>query len=726
MTYYSMNSSSSVTKGQPHPGAHVHQQYPDNSANVSPRNHKNHRASSDRLPHGISFNLVSLVTKFEALDALSLPFKTPSLQPAPLKISRNSSQHNNCAGSRYRRRLSTIFGPKRGSAERHDFSLSEEEFKAGDIFGSSNSRQIKPLHKKVDARKLRKAQTSYKPSSIRLRGGVWDPADATHGEGIGAVAAQYVQNELPDEKLRGSIRDRIKFYDGAVSTGNNTRAHPSANNTAAPNTPISLSRSRFLDRSYFLTPSTGSSKRTCLHIPDADAPTPTRSNPTSTARQHLKFGLTPNHHTPQSSPSRYSLNNVTPESIRGAKQYKNGQDNSPSRLPIRQRRMPGPRRGRRNAMVETKQFTALGLGGDGSTAPSIVGQDQSSRPLSRRRLSNKIEELYRAKSMEKKRDDIRETAQQQEATITSTVEANKAHEYERQATESRTNRLSGITRSKVAAMRKLFDGKFSPRSATPETPCCGLDPFQDIIPSSPTQQQEQKARLPDPITQDPPTPPPLPLVKERKASKLSLRIGQEPGLSGAASAFDMTKTVVSHPTSPIKKLSPARSKLIGDKVKIFETTPEISTDTAQPRRGKAFRRRLSKSLRSLFEAPPRKSQEDESERAKQIEASSIPKRFPSPDGNGVASKRGSIGGRWNKIPTAVSSGGDGAISEKQPASPAEEDEFAEMVVKGVECGLKQPRPVRAIEMKRMALLCRDRMGEIMDREKGRVSQRRKF
>ncbi|KAH6713016.1 hypothetical protein BKA61DRAFT_67423 [Leptodontidium sp. MPI-SDFR-AT-0119] len=430
----------------------------------------------------------------------------------------------------------------------------------------------------------------------------------------------------------------------------------------------------------------------------------------------------------QSSPSRSSFNNVTPQSTRSAKPHKNCQDNSPSRLPIRQRRMLGSTRERRNAIVETKQYAALGVGGDGSAAPTIVEQDKNSRPLSRRRLSNKIEELYRAKSMEKKRDDVQETTQPQEATMNLIVASSKAHEYERKATEPRANRLSGITRSKVAAMRKLFDGKFSPRSATPETPCCGLDPFQDIIPSSPSQQEEQKTRLQDHMPQDPPTPPPLPLAKGRQASKLSLRIGREPGLvPETASAFDKTKNVVSHPISPIKKLSPPKSKLIGDKVKIFETTPEIATDTVQPRRGKAFRRRLSKSLRSLFEAPSRKSQEDESDQYKQSEASSMPKRVLSPDGNGMASKRGTIGGRWNKIPTAVSSGGDGAVSEKQSASPAEEDEFAEMVVKGVECGLKQPpRPVRAVEMKRMALLCKDRMGDIMDREKGRVSQRRKF
>lgn len=216
MTYFATNPFASAPKGQPRQGANPHRPNPNDSAKVSPRSTNNLRASRDRMPHGVSFNLVSLVTKFEALDALSLPVTSPSLQPAPLHISRKSSRQKDGRGSRYRRRLSTIFSPKRGSTENHDPGHSEEDIQARqvDIFGFSNSRKFGSLDKMIDARKLRKSQTSNKPSSVRSRGGVWDPADAVHGREIGAVAAPYVQNETQDEKKRGSIKDRISFYDG--------------------------------------------------------------------------------------------------------------------------------------------------------------------------------------------------------------------------------------------------------------------------------------------------------------------------------------------------------------------------------------------------------------------------------------------------------------------------------------------------------------------------------
>ncbi|PVH80759.1 hypothetical protein DL98DRAFT_654454 [Cadophora sp. DSE1049] len=730
MTHYTPNPSSSRSQGLSNKSARDTQIYRNESASISKRGNKKSRTSTDRPHHGISFNLVSLVTKFEALDALSLPFTTPSLQPAPLQISRNSSRQKEGTGFHYRRRLSTIFSPKRGSSEKRENGPSEAELQPAytDIFDSLTSRTLGSLDKKADSRKLRKAQTSYKPSSIRLRGGVWDPSDAFHGRGIGAVAAPYIENERLDEKKGGSIRDKIRFYDGTVSTGNNTRANPSASNTAARNTPISLSRTRLLDKSYFLTPSTGSSRRTCLRNPNAETITATRTIPASTSKQTLESGSVRHQALAQSSPSRSSLSNVTPRTMDSPGRYKNGRETSLTQLPIRNGRIPGQTRGRRNAMVESKQCVPPSLGGDGSAPPPIVGQDQSSRPLSRRRLSNRIGELYRAKSIEKKRNDGQEKAQRRAETMPSISQAKIALGFERritEPTEPRSSKLSG----KVATMRKLFDGKFSRRSASLEgpVPCCALDPVSlEAATSFSRYKQEQMVELRDLTPPKPPTPPPMSPSKQRKASKVSLRNDRVPAASSAIKAFDPTKARKLQSASPIKKLSPPKSKLIVEKVKIFETASGTVPEAAHPRRGKAFRRRLSKSLRSFFEAPSGKSQEEESERNKAAEKSAGTKRVVSPDGSGLVSKRGTIVGRWNNVPTAVSSGGDGTTSEKHSPSPAEEDVFTEMVVKGVECGLKQPRPVRAVEMKRMALLCKDRMGEFMDREKGRVSQRRKF
>ncbi|KAL2071546.1 hypothetical protein VTL71DRAFT_12781 [Oculimacula yallundae] len=695
--------------------------FPYSSQDSQP--HKSRRASSDRLPQRISFKLVSLVSKFEALDSLSLSVST-TLHPAPLQGSTKPSTQKSHTRSNYRSRLSTIFSPRRGSLEKNEHELSEDEVQAAhaDVFSSSRSGKTAWLDKSQDTRRLRKAQTIYKPSSTRSYGGVWGAIDVDFGTEIGSIAAPYIQNEVPDEKRRGSIRDRIKYYDGAVSTGDNTRANSSTINTAAPNTPVSVPRSRLLDKSYFLTPSTGSSKRTCSQAPDTDVFTPTRAHRTSNARQSLKFGRpTQNQSIAQSSPTWSAHSNVTSHTVKRTRPYRNGQDTSPSRVSIQRKRIPGPMREVPSAQVETKAYPASGIGGDGSVPPPLVGQDESDQLLSRRRLSSKIEELYRKKSMEKKGEDAQGSDKQQEAT-SSTAKVSKGQAFETKATESRPGKFAEITRTKVAAMRKLFDGKFSPRSATPE-PCCGLDPILDTAASSPSpQDQTPESRLPTPsMPQAPTTPSPKTLPTEVEVK--SWEAEQAPGVSELANVFETATARPSQSTSPIKKLSPAKSKFIEDKIKKFESVSERT----QPSRGKIFRRRLSKSLRSLFEVSSRKSQEEGQEKSRPPVALLDTKRIQSPDGGSMATKRGAVVEKWNR-PTAVSSQGDGTASERESVSPSayEELESRETVVKSVECGLREPRPVRAVEMKRMALLCKDRVGGIMDRDKGRVSQRRKL
>ena len=392
------------------------------------------------------------------------------------------------------------------------------------------------------------------------------------------------------------------------------------------------------------------------------------------------------------------------------------------RAPQRDERIAGPTRGRRNAMLRSKQYIPPSLGGDGSAPHPSMEQDQGSRPLSRRRLSTKIGELYRAKSIEKKRADGYEKLHPRAETMPSISQAKIALGFDRRRTEPvdpPSRKLSG----KVASMRKLFDGKFSPRSASPEgpIPCCALNPASVGCTASFTRyKQGQPVGIRDLAAQKPPTPPLMPTPKQRKVSQVPFKEERVPALSSNTSAFPVARARSLKTTSPIKKQSPPKSKLIVERVKIFESGPETVVEAAHPQKGRTFRRRLSKSLRSLFEAPSRKSQEEELNKRNAAEMSA------SPDRSGLVSKRGTIADRWNHAPTAVSSGGDGTTSERHSPSPAEADVSVEIVVKGVECGLKQPRPVRAVEMTRMALLCKDRMGEIVEREKGKLSQRRKF
>ncbi|CZT41226.1 uncharacterized protein RSE6_00945 [Rhynchosporium secalis] len=692
---------------------------------------KNHPSSSARPPNRVSFNLASLVTKFEALDALNLTFTKTTLHPAPGQVSRKHSTRKGTTGSNYRSRLSTIFSPRRGSPAKHDHEFSNEDIQAvqAEVFDSSKTPETARLKEKLDARRLEKEQTLYEPSNIMSRDGVEDITDVPQ-RGAGSIAAPYIQNEIPDEKRRGSLRDRIQVYDG-VSAGDTPRANPTTTaNTATPTTPVSFPRSRLLDKSYFLTPSTGSSKRTCAELPDVDAVTPTRSARTSIGRQSLKFGPVQNRPLNQTSPGGSFHSDVTSKAAKGTRQYGNGQDASPSRIAVQRQRLSGPIRERRNTTVATKAQAASGTGGDGSVPPPTAGDDESDKLSSRRIVSSKIEELYRARSLEVKRDNARGTAKQPELTANLSTEASKRQLLEKKTVESRPGKLAEITRTKVAAMRKLFDGKFSPKSASPE-PCCGLDPILDAVdtpsspPSSPPEERIHEQTSVTPPAPEwcglSPTPTPSPKTLSQVIDVKPSNIAQAPGVSERANAWEKSMTGAMHSSSLTKKASPTRSKLIEEKLKKFENTSE----SAQPGRGKMFRRRLSKSLRSIFEISSRRSQEEEPGKSKPPVALAKYERTWSPVGEGAGIKRGTIVERWAKTPTAFSSQGDGTASERESISLSEDVEFGKMIRKSAECSLRQPRPVRAVEMQSMARICKDRVGGTMDRDKGeRFRQRR--
>lgn len=63
-------------------------------------------------------------------------------------------------------------------------------------------------------------------------------------------------------------------------------------------------------------------------------------------------------------------------------------------------------------------------------------------------------------------------------------------------------------------------------------------------------------------------------------------------------------------------------------------------------------------------------------------------------------------------------GTDGAASEKLFASPFREEQD-DVIIKEADCHLKEPRPLRAFEMKRMLMLCRGRAG-VLQLDKGRM------
>ncbi|KAK2625677.1 hypothetical protein QTJ16_004989 [Diplocarpon rosae] len=547
------------------------------------------------------------------------------------------------------------------------------------------------LEKQNNVGKFDKAQDGQKPSSIMPRGATWDPGPTARSKAVGVVIAPHAQNETLDDNR---LRDKIRFFDGTVSTGGNTQAKPSANNTPIVNTPFSLARTWSRDKEYLLTPSTASSRRACVRKQAAFTPTKAGKKSLSSGA-HLDSGSTPSLLHTRSSPSKYTPSNTSPRATQGVIQHGNVEEPSPRMLFARRRRQNAP-------------VPVLALGGDG-TAPLFGSiQDEGSMPLSRRRLSNKISELYSAKSLEKQPDN-KQKAAEQESALPSIASSQTGLEHEELNSGAAKN--SERRYSRVAAMRKIFDHNLAARSPPSKATLLDAQPdFQQIFPS-----RQQGLPKPKPITVQPPppTPLPLPVPKDRRESA--------PAPGTVSTLPKVTKTWPSQSSSPTKKLPQPKSKVIGDKLKIFEAIPQNTDNAEQSSRRSIFRRRLSKSLRSLFEPPVRKSQEEAEEGKLNIPVGKPPKekRVVSPDGNGVIGKRNAVVGRWNSFsPAPVASGIDGTMSQRQSVSQVKEG-IAETVVKGVDCGLEEPRPVRAIEMRRMSLLCRDRAGDIVDNQRGR-------
>ena len=165
--------------------------------------------ASLRLTRRPYSNIYSVISKFEALDALSLPYHVPSLRPAPLHIP------------------SIPRGPRvRGSTSQKEEQIHKvtnddgmfKDYEGGGSFdfqGLEDIFQTKAVAvdsqpKASEPRELWKPPASDKSSSIMLRSGVWDPVSCLREAG----SENSVRNTPPKHRHSMTVRDIISFYDG--------------------------------------------------------------------------------------------------------------------------------------------------------------------------------------------------------------------------------------------------------------------------------------------------------------------------------------------------------------------------------------------------------------------------------------------------------------------------------------------------------------------------------
>lgn len=172
-----------------------------------------YRSSSLRLPRGISQNLVSLVSRFEALDALSLPIHLPPEPPVPLVSSRGLRLRRTTGiGASNQRELSRISSLKENEnfeehGNHHCVNTSERD----DIINSSSSAKL-ASPKQTNRRRLQRAQPLLKHSNKTVSGWISDFSQQERSHEASTFGGPVSTNKTG----RKSIRDMIKLYDGSM------------------------------------------------------------------------------------------------------------------------------------------------------------------------------------------------------------------------------------------------------------------------------------------------------------------------------------------------------------------------------------------------------------------------------------------------------------------------------------------------------------------------------
>lgn len=351
---------------------------------------------------------------------------------------------------------------------------------------------------------------------------------------------------------------------------------------------------------------------------------------------------------------------------------------------------------------------------------SLIREDNHAT-FDQQQISSKIETLDQAKSNEQKQDAVHEQSSKKAALTIGKDNINSSNPPD----ESSFSRYVRKKSSKVAAMSKLFDnGSVTRFSVTITTP-----PRHKPVFSTSSPFVEQSRTLNSGGIRKALTPQPLPSHSiSKRNSIVSPRTVREP-MTTYTTKNSLTKprTNASHQEKSLqKKPLAAKAQSVNEKVQLFESA-RASQESVLGRKRSRFVRKLSRSLKSLFEPPSTRRNEEQARQERGLNDGQLQAIIDEVQETSKSAKVGkrtnTIVGRWNTAsPGPVTNGCDGAVSENGIGSPSAA-EVQEMVVKEAECGLKEPKPVRVAEVKRMMLICKERFGDMMDKEK---VQGRKF
>jgi len=319
----------------------------------------------------------------------------------------------------------------------------------------------------------------------------------------------------------------------------------------------------------------------------------------------------------------------------------------------------------------------------------------------RRRISDKFDALYCAKSKEK--EQYPDYPRGREKAVPSNIRTQRDVFGPSYAVAQHDSSKMWQRESKIADLKMLFDKQ--PNDADFHRQQT-LYQANRVSPKVSSVEKAGRALL---------TPSP-PLLSPSKVSRASAEPGEFISKRGPSLNYFGTGDQRSLPGAKSSKSS-QKSRNIGDKIKLFESTPMIKGHVEPKLKADNASRTIGNSTvrmrKKMFETEGRDAEDvkakDEGLSVQDID--DIVAEFRNIDSIAKRGKRNTTVGRWN-IPPPPSQDLDG---------PA-----VEMIVKEAECLLKEPKPMRLVEMKRMIWLCREKPGVSLYKERVGSRHQRKL
>ncbi|EPE29445.1 hypothetical protein GLAREA_00605 [Glarea lozoyensis ATCC 20868] len=675
-----------------------------------------------------SLNLFSIISKFEALDAVSLPCQIPALQPAPLQVSHNSVKRRGETGATgHMKKLDTVFSPDNhtptGRKTRYDTQENTHpEQESESIFNEQETagtiRKLTPV--KSSWRNLSKKNLSSRRSRSSLLGNgrgrsrsssPTKPRIQPWSGGMNSI-------ESGSQKRGKSIKDMIRFYDGAFSSPRTTRAKPSLISTPTPHTPLSR-MCHEEKKALYSSVRRNLGRQEKWHAENISPRTPftKKANEIPPWRTQETVSRT-------RPGSQYSTGPKTPPGslhISPKKNYQGSDSNKKS----------SPRRSLRASMFNTPDGGAVIDKSLACSPPISSGQGRytaSSKEIGKRlsstraKVGNQIEALYRAKSMERQREISHDTHNDHIPTTPTRPQKGKVGKDVMSSPGiSQPKWPADVSPSRVLEMKKLFEKQILVEEETMLSSKSPAKPLVDEVSLVESEGTVKPSQRPSP-----PPPPPLPNFSSRTSgiSPKTIRetLRTPPGTVTASTAhIEIPESLVVQPLKT-KREEPKgqrlKSRLLGEKIKLFEDIAQRKARLESRRKKRSFSGKNNipslHSRKSIFEMATRKTTKSS---FKSLSPETIQETVEDVQHdllNNRRSKRKTQQEKFYNLPQDATSDFSNTsyltARDDMPILQASTNVSLDMVVKEAQCGLREPKPMRLVEMKRMMLLCREKAG----------------